>query len=81
MKVLHEIFCIQVGDSRTRNRLKKRIESHFTNLLAFIAPGHNVVEIVINKTVLDDTLPHSSNVQTSIKNIALHLRQEIIVKS
>ena len=84
MKVPHEIYGIQVGDSRTRNKLKKRIESHFTNMLAFIAPGYNVAEIVISKTVLDDTLPHSSNVQTSIKNVVLHLRpkrQLIIVKN
>ena len=78
MKVLHEIYGIQGGDSRTRNKLKKRIESHFTNMLAFIAPSHNVAEIVISKTVLDDTLAHSSNVQTSIKNVALHLPQEIV---
>ena len=78
MKVLYEIYGIQVGDSSTRNKLMKRIESHFTNMLAFIAPSHNVAEIDINKTVLDDTLPHSSNVQTSIKNVALHLRHEIV---
>ena len=49
MKVLHEIYGIEVGDSRTRNTLKKRIESHFKNMLAFIAPGHNVAKIVSAK--------------------------------
>ena len=67
-----------MGDSRTRNKLKKRIESHFKNMLAFIAPGHNVAEIVFSKTGLDDTLPHSSDVQTSINNVAPHLRQKIV---
>ena len=35
LKVLLEIYGIQVGDSRTRNKLKKHIKSHFTNMLKF----------------------------------------------
>ena len=59
-------------------KLKKPIEDYFLDKLAFVVTSHNIAEIVICKTVLDDTVNHSMDIQSSIKNVALMLRQDIV---
>ena len=78
MRVLHEIYGLNVVASRTRKKLKQQIDDYFLDKLPFVVTRHYIAEIVICKTVLDDTVNHSMDIQSSIKNVALMLRQVIV---
>ena len=48
MLVLHEIYGLNPGDTRYRNKLKSRIQQAFPNKIAFLTAKHNVSEIVVD---------------------------------
>ena len=53
MKVLHEIYGLTIGDTRYRNRLKKRLQEHFKEKISFVTPKTKTAEIIIPCDCLD----------------------------
>ena len=39
MKVVHEIYDLEVGDKRYRQKLKKRLQNHYKEKISFVIPS------------------------------------------
>ena len=78
MRLLHEIYGLNVGDCRYRGKLKKKIECAFPNELAFVAAKVNTAEVVICKSVFESTYHCSIDKTTTVDEAALLLRKDIL---
>ena len=76
MNILHEIYGLEVGDNRYRNKLKVRLKDDFKEKISFVAVSHETAEVVIPSYFLDGAFLNDSRV-TTIKNAAKYLREEI----
>lgn len=71
MKVLHEMYGLSIGDCRYRNKLKNCIKEKFTDKLHFATVGINNSEVVISRSVLENTIQPSFHDNAIIKESAL----------
>ena len=78
MTVLHNIFGLSPGDDRYRNKLKKRIEKTFPNELLFVKAKEKTPEIVVSRSILENTVHRSIDMNATIIEVASLLRQDII---
>ena len=77
MKVLHNIYDLNVGDSRYRAKLKKRIKDDFKKKVTFLSVENNLPDILIDSTLpADEVAFHDKS--GCIIQAAEYLRADIL---
>ena len=79
MKVVHEIYDLEVGDKRYRHKLKKRLQNHYKEKISFVTPKGKAAEVLIPSDCLDGSFLNYCATK-SIQAAANYLRDEILNK-
>ena len=79
MKVVHEIYDLEVGDKIYRHKLKKKLQNHYKEKISFVAPKGKAAEVLIPSDCLDDSFLNYCATK-SIQAAANYLRDEILNK-
>lgn len=76
MKILHEIYCLGIGDTRYRNKLKQRLQAHFTDTICFLSFAKpNNSEVIVHTDCHEGRLHYDQ--EENIKTVAKMLREDI----
>ena len=78
MTYLHQLYRLNPGDSRYRNKLKSRIQNIFPSELIFAKVKTNTAEVVLRKTVCDNTVHYSIDKDSSINEVASIIKLDIV---
>ena len=80
MKLLHQIYGLGIGDTRYRNKLKKRLEQDFGDNITFLKSNNvHLPEVVISSDYFTLETVIQNNKQT-LENAAKILRDDILQK-
>ena len=78
MTYLHQLYGLNPGDSKCRRKLKSRTQNIFPSELIFVKVKTNTAEIVLSKTVFDNTVRYSINKDSSINEVASIIKSDIV---
>ena len=80
IKVLTEMYGFDKEDNRLRSKVKQRIENEFGDKIAFVNISYHEPEIVVSRSVLEDTCVSNfikENKKFISKESARHIRSDI----
>ena len=78
MTYLYQLYGLNPGDSRYKSKLKSRIQNIFPSELIFVKVKTNTAEIVLSKTVFDNTIHYSIDKDSSLNEIASIIKSDIV---
>ena len=78
MTYLYQLYGLNPGDSRCRSKLKSSIQNIFPSELIFVKVKTNTAEIVLSKTVFDNTVYYSIEKVSSINEVASIIKLDIV---
>ena len=79
MTYLHQLYGLNPGDSRYRSKLKSRKQNIFPSELIFVKVKTNTAEIVLSKTVFDNTVHYSTDKDSPTNDVASTSKSDIAV--
>ena len=78
MTYLHQLYVLNPGGSRYRSKLKSRIQNIFPSELIFVKVKTNTAEIVLSKTVFDNTVQYSTDKDSLTNDVASTIKSDIV---
>ena len=78
MTYLHQLYGLNPGDSRYRSKLKSSIKNIFPSELIFVKVKTNTAEIVLSKTVFDNTVHYSTDKDSPTNDVASTIKSDIV---
>ena len=78
MTYLYQLYRLNPGDSRCRSKLKSSIQNIFPSELIFAKVKTNTAEVVLRKTVCDNTVHYSIDKDSSINEVASIIKLDIV---